>query len=105
HTHKGWFEATIPSQLPERISFALIDGDLYESTKHVLPHLYERMAPGAIGMIAVYYDEAIYPRKALAGGYKSPGVKRATDEFFRDKPEKVSLLYANEYSNGYFRKL
>ncbi len=105
HTHKGWFEATVPSELPDKISFALIDGDLYESTKHVLPHVYERMAPGAIGMIAVYYDEAIYPRKALAGGYRSPGVKRATDEFFKDKPEKVHVLYANEYSNGYFRKL
>lgn len=104
HTHKGWFEETIPAQLPDRISFALIDGDLYESTKHVLPHVYERMAPGAIGMIAVYYDEAIYPRKGLPGGYRSPGVKRATDEFFKDKSEKISLLYANEYSNGYFRK-
>ena len=105
HTHKGWFEVTVPKELPEKISFALIDGDLYESTKHVLPHVYERMAPGAIGMIAVYYDPTIFPREGIPGGYMSPGVKRATDEFFRDKPEKISLLYANEYSNGYFRKL
>lgn len=104
HTHKGWFEATVPSELPDQISFALIDGDLYESTRHVLPHVYERMSPGAIGMIAVYYDESVFPREGLAGGYRSPGVKRATDEFFKDKPERVSVLYANEYSNGYFRK-
>lgn len=104
HTHKGWFEETIPKFLPEKISFALFDGDLYESTKHVLPYVYERMSPGAIGMIAVYYDEKIFPRKGILGGYMSPGVKRATDEFFKDKPEKVSVLYANEYSNGYFRK-
>ena len=103
--HKGWFEDTIPSELPDRISFALIDGDLYESTRHVLPHLYARMAPGAIGMVAVYYDEGVFPRKGLSGGYRSPGVKRATDEFFKDKPEKVHVLYANEYSNGYFRKV
>lgn len=103
-THKGWFEDTVPNELPERISFALIDGDLYESTRHVLPHVYERMTPGAIGMIAVYYDETIFPRQGVSGGYRSPGVKRATDEFFKDKPEKVHLLYANEYSNGYFRK-
>jgi O-methyltransferase len=103
--HKGWFEETIPSELPERISFALFDGDLYESTRHILPHVYARMAPGAIGMIAVYYDPAILPRKNLSGGYMSPGVKRATDEFFADKPEKVSVLYANEYSNGYFVKV
>jgi len=102
--HKGWFQETVPTHLPERISFALIDGDLYESTRHVLPHVYERMSPGAIGMFAIYYDETIFPRKGTSGGYRSPGVKRATDEFFRDKPEKVSVLYANEYSNGYFRK-
>jgi O-methyltransferase len=104
HTHKGWFENTIPRELPEKISFALFDGDLYESTKHLLPYVYERMSPGAIGMIAVYYDGSIFPRKGLTGGYRSPGVKRATDEFFKDKPEKVHVLYANEYSNGYFRK-
>lgn len=104
HVHKGWFQGTIPSELPSAISFALFDGDLYESTRHLLEHVYPRMSPGAIGMIAVYYDETIFPRKGLAGGYKSPGVKRATDEFFKDKPEKVHLLYANEYSNGYFRK-
>ena len=104
HTHKGWFEETVPRDLPGKISFALLDGDLYGSTKHVLPHVYERMSPGAIGMIAVYYDDTIFPRKGIAGGYMSPGVKRATDEFFADKPEKVSVLYANEYSNGYFRK-
>ena len=104
HTHKGWFEETVPKQLPDKISFALFDGDLYESTRHLLPHVYERMSPGAIGMVAVYYDENIYPRKGLSGGYRSPGVKRATDEFFKDKPEKVHVLYANEYSNGYFRK-
>lgn len=104
HVHKGWFEETVPRDLPDRISFVLIDGDLYASTRHVLPHVYERMSPGAIGMIAVYYDERIFPRKGIQGGYMSPGVKRATDEFFADKPEKVSVLYANEYSNGYFRK-
>jgi len=104
HIHKGWFEDTIPKNLPDRISFALFDGDLYESTKQILPHVYERMTPGAIGMISVYYDEEVFPRKGLSGGYKSPGVKRATDEFFKDKREKIFVLYANEYSNGYFRK-
>lgn len=105
HLHKGWFEHTVPKELPERISFALIDGDLYSSTMDVLPHVYERMSPGAIGMIAVYVDEEVFPRPGLPGHYKSPGVKRAVDEFFADKPEKVSLLYSCENSNGYFRKL
>jgi O-methyltransferase len=102
--HKGWFEDTIPRELPDRIAFALLDGDLYASTKHVLPHVYERMTPGAICMFGVYYDERVFSRPQTISQYKSPGVKRATDEFLADKPEKVSVLYANEYSNGYFRK-
>jgi O-methyltransferase len=105
HLHKGWFNETVPAQLPDKISFALIDGDLYSSTMEVLPHVYERMPPGAIGMIAVYVDDAIFPRPGLQGYYKSPGVKRAVDEFFADKPEKVNLLYSCENSNAYFRKL
>ena len=104
HVHKGWFEETVPRLLPDRIAFALLDGDLYASTKHILPHVYERMSPGAVAMFGVYYDEKVFPRPHTIGPYKSPGVKRATDEFFADKPEKVSVLYANEYSNGYFRK-
>src|SRR5690606_3023378 len=72
HTHKGWFQETVPKHLPDRISFALIDGDLYESTRHVLPHVYERMSPGAIGMFAIYYDEAVFPRKWIHGGHRSP---------------------------------
>lgn len=102
--HPGWFQQTIPAQLPDRISFALIDCDLYSSTAHVLPHVYPRLARGAIVMFGVYYDPGVYARDGIRGTYASPGVKRATDEFFRDKPEKVSVLYANEYTNGYLRK-
>lgn len=103
--HRGWFEQTIPAQLPDRISFAMIDCDLYSSTMHVLPEVYARMSRGAIGMFGVYYDPQVYRCDGIPGSYASPGVKRATDEFFADKPESVSVLYANEYSNGYFRKL
>jgi O-methyltransferase len=102
--HQGWFAETIPADLPDRIAFAFIDVDLFSSTAHVLPAVYERMVPDAIGMFGVYTDEAVFPRPHTKASYKSPGVKRACDEFFRDKPEKVSVLYANEYSNGYFRK-
>ena len=103
--HPGWFEDTVPSKLPDRISFAMIDCDLYSSTRHVLPHVYERMSPGAICLFGVYYDPQVFERPGIPPTYSSPGVKRATDEFFADKPEKVSVLYANQYSNGYFRKL
>ncbi len=104
HVHKGWFEDTVPKHLPEKIAFALVGGDLYTSTKHVLPCVYERMSPGAVCVFGVYYDDNVFSRPHTLSQYKSPGVKRATDEFFQDKSEKVSVLYANEYSLGYFRK-
>jgi O-methyltransferase len=102
---KGWFEETVPANLPEKVAFAFLDVDLYASTKHVLAHVYSRLSPGGICMFGVYYDEKRYSQPATIKEYKSPGVQRAADEFFRDKPEKVSVLYANEYSNGYFRKV
>lgn len=104
NVHQGWFEDTIPDDLPDQISFALLDGDLYSSTKHVLPHLYSRMSRGAICMFGVYYDETVLSRPHTILQYRSPGVKMATDEFFSGKAEKVSVLYAGEYTNGYFRK-
>ena len=57
-----------------------------------------RIAKGIRGLLRI-------ARADIVATYASPGVKRATDEFFADKPEQVSVLYANEYSNGYFRKL
>jgi hypothetical protein len=33
-----------------------------------------------------------------------PGVKRACDEFFADKPERMYALYAGPYAHGFFRK-
>ena len=42
HIHKGWFQDTVPQGLPERIAFALIDGDLYESTKQGFITLHHR---------------------------------------------------------------
>jgi O-methyltransferase len=104
HVHKGWFEDTVPSELPDQLSFAIVDGDLYSSTKHILPYVYERLSPGGICLFGIYYNEAIFRRDNTPDCYKSPGASKAIDEFFADKPESVSLLYANEYSNGYFQK-
>ena len=101
----GWFEDTLPGNLPESISFAHVDGDLYASTLTALTHVYPRLSKGAICMFGVYWDPAVYDLETTPLRYKSPGVRRACDEFFADKPEAVSVLWANEYTNGYFRKL
>ena len=104
HVHKGWFAETLPGTLPDKIAFALIDGDLYESTKTALEHVYPRLVKGAVCLFNIYYDGSVYEPDSRWVKYRSPGVKQATDEFFADKPEKVSVLYSGHYTSGYFRK-
>jgi O-methyltransferase len=98
--HEGWFHDTLPTKLPERICFAYLDGDLYESIKVSLEHVYPRLSRGAICVIDDYADPDAYPE----AWNKLPGVKQACDEFFADKPEKVSFIYSADMSHGYFRK-
>lgn len=102
--HPGWFEDTLGRGLPERVSFALIDADLYQSTRTALEHVYPRLSKGAVCMFGVYCDDRIYEPPTRSIKYQSPGVKAATDEFLADKPERVSVLYSGAYSNGYFYK-
>jgi O-methyltransferase len=102
--HEGWFEQTLPGGLPDRIAFALIDGDIYASTRVALEHVYPRLAPRAIAKFGAYCDEAVHVPRTTSLKYRCPGVKRASDEFLADKPESVSVLYAGEYTTGYFRK-
>jgi O-methyltransferase len=98
--HAGWFEDTLPGGLPERIAFAYLDGDLYESIKVSLEHVYPRLSRGAICLIDDYADTSIYPE----AWNLLPGVKAACDEFFAGKPEKISFIYSADMSHGYFRK-
>lgn len=80
HIHKGWFSDIKPSDLPERIAFAHLDGDLYISTMQPLRLVYDRMQRGG----AILIDDYEEPY--------GPGPKQACDEFFADKPEKVLVL-------------
>lgn len=99
--HQGWFEDTLPTGLPDQISFAYLDGDLYKSILVSLQHVYPKLSPGAICVIDDYADPAVYPE----GWNEFPGVKQACDEYLADKPEKVSYVYSGAFSHGYFRKL
>jgi O-methyltransferase len=98
--HRGWFNETLPTGLPEKISFAYLDGDLYDSILISLQYVYPRLTKGAICLIDDYGDPSINP----VGWNKLPGVKKACDEYLADKQEKVSLLYAGDYTHGFFRK-
>lgn len=71
--HKGWFKELTNDEVPQKIAFAFLDGDFYDSIldslKLIWPHMVERS-------IIVIDD---YNREAL------PGVDRAIQDFFRDK--------------------
>ena len=62
---KGWFNELENSDLPAEISFALLDGDFYESIKTSLELVAPRMVVG--GVIVVHdYRNARLPGSALA---------------------------------------
>jgi hypothetical protein len=67
HLVKGPVEQTIPDEAPEKIALLRLDTDWYESTKHELEHLYERLVPDGVLIIDDYESWQ--------------GSKQATDEF------------------------
>jgi hypothetical protein len=77
HYHRGLVEDTVPGQAPEQISILRLDTDWYESTRHELEHLYDRLSPGGVLIIDDY------------GGWA--GSRKATDEFL-DKTRAPLLL-------------
>jgi len=67
HFHAGRVEQTIPEQAPAEIALLRLDTDWYESTRHELEHLYDRVPPGGVIVLDDY-------------GYWE-GARRAVDEF------------------------
>ena len=70
---KAWFNELTEVDLPEKIAFAFLDGDLYESIKDSLKLVENKMSD--VGVIIVHD----YNNPAL------PGVAKAVDEWLRDK--------------------
>lgn len=52
--HVGWFKDIIPDCRVETIAVLRLDGDLYESTKICLEHLYPRLSRGGFCIIDDY---------------------------------------------------
>lgn len=99
--HEGWFDETLPEELPDKIAFAYIDVDFYGPTKTTLEHVYPRLTKGAIAVFDDYCDREKNPQ----AWDSLPGPKRACDEFFVDKPERVSVLVGiNDLAFGYVRR-
>ncbi len=97
--HVGWFCETLPHDLPRKICFAHLDGDFYSSILESLEAVYDRLVPGAVVVIDDYCNPQILNRWNLL-----PGVKKACDEFFQDKPENVEPMPCGSFAHGYFVK-
>ena len=67
---KAWFNELDPGKdLPSSISFAFLDGDLYESIQTSLNLVFPKMSEGGIIVVHDFNNEQL------------PGVTRATEEF------------------------
>lgn len=73
--YKGLFPATAEPIKNTQFSFVHLDVDLYEATSASIKFFYPRMSRGGI----ILSHDYIY----------APGVRRAFDEFFIDKPEPI----------------
>lgn len=80
--YQGVFPASAKKAARKRYALVHLDVDLYQSTKDCLEYFYPKMSKG--GMI-LSHD---YP--------SSVGVKKAFDEFMKNKPELVIKLFGNQ---------
>ncbi len=76
---KGWFEDLDPEKdLPEKICFAFLDGDLYKSIKTSLKLIENKMVDGGIIVVHDYDNPEL------------PGVTKAVDEWLGRNNYKLS---------------
>jgi O-methyltransferase len=76
--HQGLVEETIPAEAPDQIALLRLDTDWYESTRHELSHLYDRLSPGGVLII----DDYLYWE----------GSRRATDEWLDETGQTLFLV-------------
>jgi hypothetical protein len=78
HFHPGRVEDTVPAQAPETIAILRLDTDWYESTRHELEHLYDRVPSGGVLLLDDY-------------GFWE-GARQAVDEFLERTGAPLLLL-------------
>jgi hypothetical protein len=77
HFVKGKVEDTLPAEAPGQIALLRLDTDWYESTRHELEQLYDRLVPNGVLIIDDY------------GTWQ--GARKAVDEFFAARDRKPLL--------------
>jgi predicted O-methyltransferase YrrM len=80
--YKGIFPDTSAPVKDKHFSLVNLDVDTYESTKKCLEFFYPRMSPGGVILSHDYLT--------------APGVRKAVDEYFADKPEPVVETAASQ---------
>lgn len=76
---KAWFCDLLPSDMPEQISFAFLDGDYYNSVMDSLKLVWPKLVAGAVVVVDDYVNEAL------------PGAAKAVDEWLRIHPAKLRI--------------
>jgi O-methyltransferase len=89
--HKDWFKDVPENKLPEKISFAFLDGDFYDSIYDSLNKVFDRISDG--GYIC-FHD---YQRNDL------PGVRAAIEDTFRERGVDYTVIEVCEQL-GVFKK-
>ena len=77
---KGWFSELGEEDVPERIAFAFLDGDFYESIRDSLRLVGPRMSEGGVIVVHDYTNPAL------------PGVRKAVEEWQGVNNVKTVLL-------------
>lgn len=76
---KAWFQDLREEDLPEKIGFAFLDGDLYESIKESLNLIEKKIVRGGVIVVHDYNNLAL------------PGVTRAVDEWINRSGLRVDI--------------
>ena len=84
YTCKGWFKDVPEYRIPDKICFAFLDGDFYDSIYDSLTKIYDKVQEG--GYI-LFHD---YERNDL------PGVRAAIEDFLRERGEEYNVYTACE---------
>ena len=86
---KGWFRDIPEDRLPEKISFAFLDGDFYDSIYDSLVKVYDRVVDGGY----IFFHD--YKRNDL------PGVEAAIKDFFELKGIENTVVEVTTQVGGY----
>lgn len=77
--HKGWFSNLTEKDMPEKIAFAFLDGDFYESIRDSLRLMLPRTQKGGVIIVDDYAREAL------------PGAAKAVHEYFQ--PDHIKAVH------------